>query len=264
MRQHLARQPHQRIDLDLRRLARLRPQHRRKLQRAHAARAGVAKPLHRIETLRRPALRRQPGIDQRVAELVRQRIRQQPRQAVKACSAAAREIHTPARSTASSAAKARCRCAQTPGRIGTPPRPALRRATPRRWSGPKAAPSRSCRLTPGPFLRPSPAPPSCRWPAAASGLAASIAPSGSAAGSGTSVSKRSTKPSTRHTRTKPDNCVAAAPRFQPLHRPQAKTRLFRQLLLRQVARQPQTGQALADQLEQRLHPSIFRSIFIRV
>ena len=83
MRQDFGRQPHQRSNLDLHRLARLRAQPRRELQRTHTARASVAEPLHGLEALGRAALRRQPGVDQRVAELVRQRIRQQPRQTVK-------------------------------------------------------------------------------------------------------------------------------------------------------------------------------------
>ena len=42
----------------------------------------VAEPLDGVETLRRPALGRQPGINQRVAKPVRQGIRQQPPQAM--------------------------------------------------------------------------------------------------------------------------------------------------------------------------------------
>lgn len=79
----LLRESPRRVHLDLRRLAHLRAKHRRKFQRTHAARAGVAEALHSAETLRRPPLRRQPSVNEGIAKLVRQRIRQQPRQPVK-------------------------------------------------------------------------------------------------------------------------------------------------------------------------------------
>ena len=81
--QNFRRQFDQGINLNLLRLLRFWPDGRRKLQRTHAARAGVTKPFHRIETFGRPALRRQPRINQGVAEPVGQRIRQQTGQAVK-------------------------------------------------------------------------------------------------------------------------------------------------------------------------------------
>ena len=66
----------------LRRL-RLRADGRGEFKRTHAARAGVAKPFHRIETFGRAALGGKPGINQRIAELVRQRIGEQSGKTVK-------------------------------------------------------------------------------------------------------------------------------------------------------------------------------------
>ena len=81
--QHVGRQLHQGIDVDFFRNPRSRPGCRRKLKRPHATCTGIAKPLHRIEARRRATLCGQPRIDQRIPELVGQRIRQQARQTVK-------------------------------------------------------------------------------------------------------------------------------------------------------------------------------------
>ena len=89
--QHLGGQLHQRVDLDRRWRVRGCGPWRRELQRAHAARARVAEPLDGVEALGRAALGRQPGVDQRVAEPVGQRIGQQPGQAVKGPARQARE-----------------------------------------------------------------------------------------------------------------------------------------------------------------------------
>ena len=70
---------------------RRRPQGRLELQRPHAARADVAQALDRVEARGRAALRREPGIDQRVAESVRQRIREQAGQAVEGSARSGRE-----------------------------------------------------------------------------------------------------------------------------------------------------------------------------
>ena len=74
MRQNFRRQFDQRINLDFLRALRLRPDGRREFQRTHAAYARIAKTFDGSETCRRPPLRRQPRINQRVAESVRQRI----------------------------------------------------------------------------------------------------------------------------------------------------------------------------------------------
>src|SRR4030067_551759 len=50
---------------------------------ARAPPAGIAKPLDHIDRIRLPALSGQPGINQYVAKLVRERIRQQSGQPVK-------------------------------------------------------------------------------------------------------------------------------------------------------------------------------------
>ena len=63
MREHLGGQPDQGVDVEPARRAGARSLQRRKLQRAHAAGAGVAKPLDGVEALGRAALRRQPGVD---------------------------------------------------------------------------------------------------------------------------------------------------------------------------------------------------------
>src|SRR3546814_2479247 len=75
--------PHQRIDLDGGGALRVRPQGWHELQRTHAARAGVAQSLDRVETVRSAALGCQPGIDQGIAETIGQRIGQQSGQAMK-------------------------------------------------------------------------------------------------------------------------------------------------------------------------------------
>ena len=66
--QNLGRQFDQGFDLDMFCPLRLGPEGWRELQCAHAPLAGVTESFHRIETLRRPTLRGQPGVDQRVTE----------------------------------------------------------------------------------------------------------------------------------------------------------------------------------------------------
>jgi hypothetical protein len=51
---------------------------------------------------------------------------------------------------------------------------------------------------------------------------------------------------------KPGQLGRRRPRLQPLHRPQTQARLFRQLLLRQVARQAQSGEAFPERLQEGL------------
>ena len=52
-------------------------------QRAHAACTGVARAFYCAKVFGCAALRREPGVDQRIAEFVRQRIREQTRLAMK-------------------------------------------------------------------------------------------------------------------------------------------------------------------------------------
>ncbi len=70
--QHIGRQGNQRINLDSARGLWLRPLRGDELQCTHATRAHVAETLDGVEAFRPAALRRQPGIDQGVAETIRQ------------------------------------------------------------------------------------------------------------------------------------------------------------------------------------------------
>src|SRR5580698_10874551 len=83
MSEHLGGELDQFIDLHLGRSSQRRPCRGRILQCSHSASADIAESLDGVETLRMPALSRQPGIDERIPELVRQRIRKQSWQSVK-------------------------------------------------------------------------------------------------------------------------------------------------------------------------------------
>ena len=83
LRQDLGSQGHEVGDLDGPAGFGAGPLGRHEFQSAHAPLAGVAEPLHGIEALRRPALPGQPGVDQIVAEAIRQGIGEEPRQATK-------------------------------------------------------------------------------------------------------------------------------------------------------------------------------------
>src|SRR5690606_21423209 len=62
------------VERELGGFVRARTLRRRELERAHAALAGVAQALDRVEAITRTALRRQPRIDQGIAELIRQAV----------------------------------------------------------------------------------------------------------------------------------------------------------------------------------------------
>ena len=62
--------------------ARPRAGGRREFESAHAARSDIAEPLDGIEALGCASLRSEPGVDERVAELVGQRVCEQSRKAV--------------------------------------------------------------------------------------------------------------------------------------------------------------------------------------
>src|ERR1700740_3196768 len=71
VRKHFGGERHQRIDPDPGRAAQRGTERRGVLESAHAAYADVAEPLDGTEALGAAALRREPGIDQRVAEEIR-------------------------------------------------------------------------------------------------------------------------------------------------------------------------------------------------
>ena len=91
MGQDFRRQLDQGVELDPGRSLAARALGRGELQGAHAALAGVAKPFDRVKALGRPALGREPGVDQRVSVFVGQGVGQHPRQAVEAARVEVRE-----------------------------------------------------------------------------------------------------------------------------------------------------------------------------
>ena len=80
--EHLAGQIDQRGDVELIVDGRVGAARGHELERAHPALTDVGEALDRIEAARRPSLRRQPSVDQRVAEAVRERVGDQPGEAV--------------------------------------------------------------------------------------------------------------------------------------------------------------------------------------
>lgn len=76
MAQHIGRELHQCIDFNFLFNTRHRPGQRRKFERTHAARADITQPLDSIEIRGCAALRGEPGVDQRIAKFIRQRIGQ--------------------------------------------------------------------------------------------------------------------------------------------------------------------------------------------
>ena len=257
MRQDLGSQAHQGIDLHPRSLARARTLRGCKLQRAHAPRPRVAEPVHGAKTRRGSPLRGEPGIDQGIAKLVRQRVRQQSRQTVKGVARQRGKFidvlaqrHGQRRNLDSAPGKRRVVLEggviapffHRNGADGAPPELDLGNHD----GSPQVHSFGSADAAFRPVAR-------CRWRPCSFHCAMGLI-----GASGMSDSKRSTKPRTRQTLTKPESCVAAAAQFQPLHGPQPKTRLLCELCLSQVLRQAEPSQAFSDQVEK---PFIGRSRF---
>ena len=81
--QNIARQLHETVDLNTLRFCGSRSQRRHKFKGSHSAVSCVAQPFNRVKRFRRPPLLPQPGVDDRISELVRKTVRQKPRQTVK-------------------------------------------------------------------------------------------------------------------------------------------------------------------------------------
>jgi len=198
-------QAHQRINLDLLRRFRLWPQSRHELQRAHAARPRVAKALDGVKALRRATLCRQPRIHQRVAKTVRERIGQQARQPMKGLLRQIRKEINPVSQRHRDgrnldAARRECGIIlESCNAASVLKRNRADRSPPKSDLCQRHDSSPHCHF-PETALARFRADARCRRRPRS--LSCSI---GLGAGSGTSRSKRSTRPSTRHTRMKPDN-----------------------------------------------------------
>ena len=140
--EHLAREPHERIDLQVRAAGDRRLLGRLELERTDPAGADVAEPLHDVEARLLAPLRGQPGVHERRAPAIGQGVRQQSRQTAEGVLAAGRGSGRAARAAASARARSRCRCERTPGRTGTSRSAPPRRSRPRRSGTPRASPPR--------------------------------------------------------------------------------------------------------------------------
>ena len=70
--ENIGGKPDQRIDVDLRGFSWFRSENGGELQRPHATRTRVAESFDGAEALRRSSCRREPGVNQRVAEAIRE------------------------------------------------------------------------------------------------------------------------------------------------------------------------------------------------